>query len=335
MASLKKYFPTLILSVLVYLSYFFFHLPSQHPATKDVLGAASNVILYEEPDNGRQPLLDRIDSAKKEILLEIYLLSDKQIISALEDAKSRGVDVKVMLEQHPFGGDSLNQKTKKQLDAANIETQWTNASFTLTHEKAIVIDAQETCILSQNLTASSFTKNREYDVCDTDTADAEEVRTIFIADWERKPFSPPAESNLIDSPDDSRAALTTLMQTTQKTLDIETEDINDKSIVTILSEKAKTATVRLIAPTISQVSTNENALRQLASAGVQVKTISSPYMHAKMILSDIRKAYTGSINLSTQSLDANRELGIILTQPDILQTLSTSFETDWNNSSAL
>ena len=49
-----------------------------------------------------------------------------------------------------------------------------------------------------------------------------------------------------------------------------------------------------------------------------------------MILSDDDKAYVGSINFSTQSMDQNRELGIILTQPDDLQILKTTFENDWN-----
>jgi phosphatidylserine/phosphatidylglycerophosphate/cardiolipin synthase-like enzyme len=58
-------------------------------------------------------------------------------------------------------------------------------------------------------------------------------------------------------------------------------------------------------------------------------------MHAKMIISDDKKAYIGSINFSTQSMDKNRELGIILTQQDIIQTISTTFQKDWNTATPL
>lgn len=330
---LKKFLPTLILVLFVYGWYFFIHQQS-HPSNLNVLGASTNLVLYVQPDTGHQPLLDAINSAQKEVLVEVYLLSDKQIISALENAHSRGVDVKVMMEQHPVGSGTLNTKTKQELDSDDIATEWSNPSFTLTHEKSITIDGSETFVLSQNLTASAFSKNREYDVLDTNPTDVTEVRTIFIDDWERKSFSPPQDTNLIESPDNSQAALTTLVNNATTSVDAETEDINDNQLTQTLAEKAKTIKIRLIVPTLSQVSSNEQALKELTNAGVQVKTISSPYMHAKMILADDTKAYIGSINFSTQSMNDNRELGIILTQPDDLQTLQTTFETDWDKATA-
>ena len=334
MLPVKKYLPTLLLMIAVYAWYFFFYQPV-HPKKLNVLGAQSNVALYVQPDSGHTPIIDALQSAKKEILVEVYLLSDKQIISALEDAKARGVDVKVMMEEHPFGGGNLNQKTETTLNANNIQTEWSDPAFTLTHEKAIVIDNNEALILSQNLTGSSFTKNREYDVFDTNPSDVQEVRTIFIDDWERKSFSPTPDDNIIESPNDSRAGITTLLTNAQKSIDLETEDINDSAVINLLSEKAKTMPVRLLVPTLKQLSSNQKALQELSTAGVQVKTISSPYMHAKMIVTDDAKAYVGSINFSTQSMDENRELGIILTQQDSIQKLETTFAGDWDKANTL
>jgi len=334
MPPVKKYLPTLLLIIAVY-AWYFISYQSAHPKALNVLGAQSNVALYEQPDSGHTPILDALQSAKKEILVEVYLLSDKQIINALEDAKARGIAVKVMMEEHPFGGGNLNQKTETALAANNIQTEWSDPAFALTHEKAIVIDDNEALILSQNLTASSFSKNREYDVFDTNPSDVQEIRTIFIDDWERKSFSPTADDNIIESPNDSRAGITTLLTNAQKSIDMEVEDINDNALVNLLSEKAKTMPVRLIVPTIKQVSSNQTALQEISAAGVQIKTISSPYMHAKMIVADDTKAYVGSINFSTQSLDENRELGIILTQQDSIQKLETTFASDWDKANAL
>lgn len=327
--SFKKALSTLILILLVYAWFFLVHQPS-HPTSLKVLGANTNIALFVEPDSGHQPILDAINSAKSEILVEVYLLSDKQVIAALEEAKMRGVDVRVMMEQHPFGGGNLNPKTKNELDSKGVATAWSKPSFALTHEKSIVIDAHEVFVLSQNLTGTSFTKNREYDILDTNPADVAYVRTIFIDDWERKSFTPPAVSDLIESPNTSRAALTTLIGGATKTIEIETEDINDSQIINLLIERAKSAKVELLIPSFSQLAANKDAAETLASGGVEVKTISSPYMHAKMILIDDTKAYVGSINLSGQSMDENRELGIILTQRDSIQTINSTFESDWN-----
>lgn len=315
---------------IVYVWFFIAHIPS-HPKTLNVLGADANITLYTQPNSGRQPLLDAIKSAQKEISVEMYLLSDKQIIAALEDARARGLDVKVILEQHPFDSASLNTKSKQELDAKGVETEWSDPAFALTHEKTIIIDASEALILSQNLTASAFTKNREYDVLDTNPLDVAEIQMIFFDDWKRTSFSPPANSNIIESPDNSRSALTTLITSATTTIDAETEDIDDDNFINSLIQKTKTVQVRLLVPTLSQVSSNNEALKRLATGGVDVKTISSPYMHAKMILEDDSKAYVGSINFSTQSMDQNREVGIILTQPDSLQTLESTFETDWGD----
>ena len=97
-----------------------------------------------------------------------------------------------------------------------------------------------------------------------------------------------------------------------------------------LIEKAKTAQIRLLTPTANQISSNVDSLKKLKAGGVLVKTLSSPYIHAKLILVDDQKAYVGSVNLSTQSMDKNRELGIIIQRSDTINTLFSSFQKDWD-----
>ena len=324
----KKNIPTLIFLVLVY-SWFLISNVVSRPVTLEVLGANSNITLSVQPDAGRQLILDAIDNARQEVLVEVYLLSDKQIIEALGNAEGRGVAVNVMLEQHPFGGSNLNNKSEKTLRENGVAVKWTNPSFSLTHEKAIVIDGIKAFILNQNLTASAFTKNREYNIIDTNPKDVSEIRNIFMADWERREFNP-TSTYLIISPKNSRAALTTLIKSAIKTIDIEMEYIEDEKIVSLLSDKVRNTEIRLLIPTFTQFAVNKDAARRLVQAGVSVKTLSSPYIHAKMILIDDVKAYVGSINLSTQSMDENRELGIMLSENESIKTLVETFSIDWN-----
>ncbi len=324
----KKNILTLIPLLLVYAWFLIFNVVS-HPSALQVLGADTNITLFVQPDAGRQPILDAIDNARQEVLVEVYLLSDRQIIEALGNAEGRGVAVNVMLEQHPFGGGNLNNKAEKTLKEYGVAVKWTNPSFSLTHEKVIIIDGREVYILNQNLTAAAFTKNREFNVLDTDPQDVAEARNIFLYDWERKAFDPSA-THLVVGPSNSRAALTTLVKSATKTIDIEMEYIEDREIVSLLSDKATNTQIRLLIPTFSQFAVNKDAAKKLVQAGVSVKTLSSPYIHAKMILIDDVKAYVGSINLSTQSMDENRELGIMLSENESIKTLDETFANDWN-----
>jgi cardiolipin synthase A/B len=325
---LKKNLIPLTLIAVVYI-WFWLIKPINRPVFLNVPGANTNTVVFTQPESGEKPILDAINSAQKEILIEVYLLSDKQIISALETAKLRGVDVRVLLEQHPFGGSGLNPKAKLELESKGVLVKWSNPKFSLTHEKAIVIDNSKVFVLNQNLTASSFTKNREYDVLDTNPEDVLQARQTFINDWERKDYNP-QNSHLIESPNTSRGAITALISQAQKSIDVEMEVVEDNEIINLLCQKAKNTTIRILAPPVSQINSNKKGLLRLQASGILVKTLASPYIHAKLLLIDGVKAYVGSINLSTQSMDQNRELGIMLTSANNINLLSQTFGLDWS-----
>ena len=322
----------LICVLIIYGAYFLTHLP--HATSPTVLGTTTNLFLFEEPFSGKEPILSAIRDAQKEIDIEVYLLSDSDIIASLVSACQKGVVVRVMLEEHPFGGGDINQKTEQSLQNSCVQLQWTNPVFSLTHEKTIVIDTNEVFILNQNLTASSFSKNREYDIIDRNTADIKEVKNIFDADWQRNSVSL-SDENLVVSPVNSRDRLTSLMNTAVQTLSIETEVIDDPSVMHLLLQKATTLHVRLIVPSFTQIAANKKNVEKLLSQNIEVKTLSSPYVHAKLILSDEKKAYIGSVNLTTQSMDENREVGIIVAQPDIIGQLVQDYESDWEKATPL
>lgn len=310
--------------LLTFYSVFIKPLPQREFSPAEVLGTTANVSLFIEPDDGRQPLLDVINSAQKEILLEAYLLSDPDVELYLIEAEKRGVQVQVILEQHPFGGSNLNQKAKPLLEEAGVEVRFGNPIFPFTHEKTIIVDGRIVCILNMNLTKTAFYKNREYNSCDENAEDVSEAKNIFLADWDKKEYSSKA-INLIVSPDNSRGKLTAFIKGATKSLDIEMEVLEDGRMIDLLSQKAKEIPVRIILPPLAKVNVNKNALLKL-----KAKTLSSPYVHAKLIVVDGQRAYLGSVNLSSQSLDKNRELGILISQSDIIEKISQVFSQDWS-----
>ena len=290
----------------------------------------SEAELFVEPEDGPDPVVNELNAATRSVDVVVYLLTDKQVISALEAAQRRGVQVRVMLEQHPYGEGPGNGAVYDQLQRAGIATRWANPRFKLTHEKAMVIDGREALILTLNLTASAFTHNREYGVIDRTLADVAETEALFNADWNRTGYSP-VQPNLVTSPDNSRGRLMALLNQATKQLDVESEEIQDPGLEDAITAAAQRGVqVRLvISPPASGPDTNAQGVSRLKSGGVQVRYLRKPYIHAKIFAVDGSVAFVGSENVSSQSLDGNRELGIFLSQPAALARLAQTFEQDW------
>jgi phosphatidylserine/phosphatidylglycerophosphate/cardiolipin synthase-like enzyme len=54
-------------------------------------------------------------------------------------------------------------------------------------------------------------------------------------------------------------------------------------------------------------------------------------LHAKCIIADGKAAYVGSENMTANSLDNNREMGIIVQDPSVVNKLSAVAAEDWRN----
>jgi len=77
--------------------------------------------------------------------------------------------------------------------------------------------------------------------------------------------------------------------------------------------------------------------QKLTDAGVHVHLSASNakiYIHAKMIIADGKESFIGSENFSYNSLQANRELGIIFRNKKIIKSLEEIFTGDFQNASA-
>lgn len=293
--------------------------------------AQQTLKLFIEPDAGESIILDAINTAHHSIWLEMYLLTDTSIIQALENAAHHKVDVRVMLEPTPYGGGSA-QDVLDELKLAGITVKPTSPSFTLTHEKGMVVDGNTAFIMSCNFTYSALNgTNREYGVIDTLAQDVQSVTDIFNADWNRTPLRI-TNTSLVISPTNSRPALTALLGSAKKSLVLEEEEMLDDNIQQALVSAAHRGVhVQVILPTpyAGESDNNIGGIAILKKGGVQVKEDPQLYIHAKMIIADGMQAFVGSENISAPSLDGNRELGILLTDSGMLATLQKTFQQDW------
>ena len=108
--------------------------------------------VFIQPGDGRAPLLDEIGAARQSIDLEVYIVTDEVILQSLEDAQRRGVAVRVILEEHPFGGGGGQEEIFARLESAGIAVRWGNPVFRFSHIKTMVIDNAVAIIMNQNLT---------------------------------------------------------------------------------------------------------------------------------------------------------------------------------------
>jgi cardiolipin synthase A/B len=295
-----------------------------HASFDSKLGAGMTTSqIWSEPRDGYRPLVRMINKAQTIIFVEVYILTDKRIVHALQRAEAEGVSVYVMLEPHPFGMGTQPQQQRDILEASGIPTRWTRPGFQLTHAKFMVFDDRVAVISTANFSRSAFSNNREFLVVDRVRKDVRQISNIFRADWDR--ISPVIDdANLLVSPLSARAKLLQLLERARHSVDIYSEEFADLALEKSLADLARKIKIRIILPK----NASPPAVTYFKQHGVPVRELKKPYIHAKALIVDGRLAYVGSENFSTASLNDNREVGILL-RGGVVLSLEKIFRGDW------
>jgi len=286
--------------------------PTPTPASPAPTGDRP-VQLLIEPDAGRAAVLDLLASARTSLWMEMYLLTDDDAIAALAGRAAAGCDVRVILEPAPYQQAGANQAAYDRLAAAGVDVRWSLPRFTYTHAKAFTVDHARLVVLTLNLTGSGLGGNREYVAVDDDAADVGAAEAIFAADALGAGTAP--AGRLVTSPESSRPTLLALVAGARTSLALETEELTDGEVVSALLD----ARARGVAVTLAWPGPAQGAgapFTALLAAGALVRAVSVPSIHGKVVVADGHALYLGSANLSPTSLDADRELGLLLAQPE-------------------
>ena len=312
--------------------------PAEAASHTSLSSGVQHVELLVEPDDGLGAITRAIRGATRSIRLTMYILTDHSVIRALEFAHAVGVDVRVILEPHPYGSSSsTNLYAYNNLLAADIPVRWSSARYALTHEKSMLIDSTTAYIMTTNFTRAAFRANREFDVIDRDRREADALGALFAADWAGRPYTP-ADPNLVTSPTNARATLAALIASARRALDLYAEELQDGGMVQALAAAARRhVRVRLLLPAPSGPDPDGPSVAAVAAAGVAVHRLaqSQLYIHAKAIVVDGERAFVGSQNLSSASLDRNRELGVLLSDRRAVAKLEQTFAEDWRRPAAI
>ena len=294
-------------------------------------------------------VLTSINSATRTLDLAIYEVSDTAIVSALIASQTRNVAVRVLYNWYSFDAAAQQSEvlaTIDQLTQAGILCRRAPQAFEVTHEKVCVIDGASALVMTFNLVAEYFESTRDFGVLTTVPSEIAEIMEVFEADWGSLPVTP-SISTLVWSPTNSRARLSALIGSAERTLEVYNEELSDPGVMEALVSAAQRGViVRVIAAVLSSESKpNANAagITYLTSHGVQAECKAFPvstasgavpiYIHAKVIVADFEtanaQAFVGSENLSCVSLDENRECGIFVREPAILARIESTFQSDW------
>jgi hypothetical protein len=290
--------------------------------------------LIAEPAEGLTSIYNLISSAKKTIDMTMYELTDTTVTSLLATAAADGVTVRVILDQN--SEKSSNTTAYNYLSENNVSVHWANPTYTYTHQKTITVDQTTSAIMTLNLTPNYYSTSRDYAVITDDAADVAAIETTFNADFVNGTITPPDGDNLVWSPTNSRSALLALINGATTSLMIEQEEMADTGIESAL-ESALARGVEITLVQENESSDYNTILTTLKNDGAKIAVYTSStgyYIHAKVVLADYgtsaAKLFVGSENFSTNSLNNNRELGLIFSDSASMAEIEADIVSDYN-----
>lgn len=295
---------------------------------------AASYTAFAFAQSGSEPTIyDFVNSATSSLDMTMYELEDTTAVNDLIALKNKGVTVRVVLDrQHK----TQNNAAYNSLTAAGVGVVWSPAAFVYTHQKTITVDGTKSLILTGNLTSQYYTTSRDYGVFDDDTRDVASIEKVFNADYAGTSITPTDGDHLLWSPTDSRNRLLTVVNGATSKLDVEELELSDSTVVNAIVARAKAGVaVRVVLETPSSYASQVSAIK---AAGGKVVGYSDPngfYIHAKAMVADYglatQQVEAGSMNISSNSLSNNRELGLILTGTGVAQSVATTVETTFNS----
>ena len=285
------------------------------------LGTTSTFI---GPSGLEARLLGMFDSAQDELFVMMYVSTQESFSDRLIAAHQRGVDVRVLLDgDHPGNGDA-----RSSLMSAGVAVRDAPDSFVNAHSKLLLIDNRELVLMSSNLTFSSMNDERNHGVVLQDPEDVFDARAIFDSDWTGEGFPDLGCTRLVVSPINARQRLLDHINRAENTLELELLYLSDATIRNAVEQRhADGVAVRVL---LNNDQDNRDTAMELDQMGVPARVLSTPDVHAKLIVAD-GVPLVGSHNMSFTSINSNREVGAMVLDPTAAATILATFESDWNS----
>ncbi len=297
----------------------------------------------------------------------VYWTGDiaQEFAAALSDRARNGIRVRVLLDA--VGAAPMNRELIDRMEAAGVDVQWFRQPVQWrfwradhrTHRKILVCDHRVAFTGGVGI-AEEWEGDAEGPDSWRDThfritgPAVDGLRAAFIADWKEtgSPVLPVAEAlPPVESTGDARVAviedsarigagpsailLETLFARARRSIRIATPYFNpDDTVQQLLIGAARRGVqVEIVIPgphidkRVSAIAARER-YRPLLRAGTDVYAYQPTMYHVKAVMVDEVAAFIGSVNINRRSLYKDEEVGAVVLDPDVVQTLETHFRGD-------
>jgi phosphatidylserine/phosphatidylglycerophosphate/cardiolipin synthase-like enzyme len=155
-----------------------------------IMGLLAGIVLYHlasvfffapvivpvfSPYEGHE-ILELIDGAKSKIDIEMYAFTSRDVVEALERAKMRGVEIRIIIE-------TINRDMHDELLSKGFNVRYATKAYKTTHSKIMIVDGKRLLVGSHNFSNSALYKNREASVIIADAATVKEFTAEYETDW--------------------------------------------------------------------------------------------------------------------------------------------------------
>jgi len=293
--------------------------------------------LIVEPDDGYQPVLDFIASAKSTLHFKHFKFDAPELVEAVLAAHGRGIKVRAMFNGANFEGLRYNDATYKAFEKAGIAVTWANPAFPVTHEKSGVADGTSAMISTYNFSPKYFTQCRDLGLIVHRPAVVHDIMNCHDADWERRTFVP-AAPELVWSNVHSRQKFAGFIDGARKQLDIYHPKYVDLPLLDrIMAARDRGVRVRVLCGGTHGIKSWDlldtlASLRALRRSGAKVHRTTKLKVHLKLMIADEDRALLGSMNIHRDAFDRRRELGILLSPGPVVERVRLLFAGDWEHS---
>jgi len=263
----------------------------------------------------KQQALEMINGSAHMAYLDIYELSDPDILQALVNARQRGVDVRVVVD----ATESHSQDTAvPTLQKAGVPITSLPIHQGICHIKMLITDGKTAGVLigGMNFGASSWQNN---DASVYLSQPNPSFLGVFRWDWQRsqnQPAAAPSTQLPLLTDTQIGPAVVTAISRAQKSVRLEGFDVSDYDVIDALEADARRGVQVQVLLDPNQY-LNTKTATTLRAAGMTVRfyrTYQNEWMHAKIVDVDEGKCFIiGSANFSHQAYTYNHEGDLELT----------------------
>ena len=282
--------------------------------------------MWVSPYGVEDKLLDILSATSYTVDMRMYQLTSDEVMSTLKNLWFLGVDIDMVLENETFGWSSKEyDAVVKKLDPVGADIVTDEPLGTnFVHAKVLLLDASTYIISTANLSYSSFWRNRDYWFIGEQPEIAASLSNIFTKDHAGQALSyDDVHPALLVCPLDCRKKITDAIWKAERFIWIEAQYIQDEGIVATLRKKQLDGVdVRIMVGEYQDEG-------WLETFGTGVRMYDDYYLHAKNILIDGEILVMWSMNLSSNALDNNREIGIMIDDDEVVEQFGEQFERDW------